>query len=90
MEVSPPWPGVQYYKGGSGSPPEPAEIVDVTGDHKDLQCPLHGLEFEDGSFYDLVLAALDDKEADVRDREDDSCMEQERERREDWDPQENK
>ncbi len=104
VEVSPLWPGVRYYPDGSGAPPEPAEIVDIRGEHQtcpefplssqtevidgDQECPLKGQEFDDAGFYDIVLAALDDEEEAARDREDDSRMERERERREDWDPQE--
>ena len=84
VEVSPPWPGVQYYKDGSGSPPEPAEIVDVTGHI--LPCPLAS-EDDDDCLYEIVMEALGGEEQAARDREDDSRMERERERREDWDPQ---
>ena len=86
VEVSPPWPG-RYYPDGSVAPPEPAEIEDVTGGHED-GCSLQGLEGDSDAFYELVLATLNEEEEAARDREDASRMERERERREDWDPQE--
>ena len=83
VEVSPPWPGVRYYKDGSGSPPEPAEITDVTGHI--LPCSLRS-EDDDARLYEIVMEVLNEEEQAARDQEADARMERERERREDWDP----
>ena len=81
VEVSPPWPGVRYYKDGSGAPPEPAEIEGVVGHI--LPCSLVA-EDDDGRLYETVLEALAEEELAAYDQEMDSRMERERERREDW------
>ena len=78
VEVSPAWPGVRYYRDGSGSPPEPAEIEDVVGQHT-LPCS-YASEDDDDKFYDHVMEALAEEEQAAMDAEADSRMERERER----------
>ena len=75
VEVSPNYPGT------SSTPPEPPEILDVTDVTRDGEPGCLHYQDDDDPLYERVLEALEDWDQRLYDREMDTRMERERERR---------